>query len=63
MEFKDKILKARVQLHLSQGEFAKLLGVGIASVSRWETGNSKPSKLKEYEFYDFCKKNNIKFED
>ena len=63
MSIHEKVLKARLQLHLTQVEFAKKLGVGVASICRWESGISKPSKLKEYEFEEFCKKNNIKFED
>ena len=61
MEFKDKVYQARMQLGLSQTDFAKMLGVGFATVNRWENGVTKPNKLKEYAFEQFCKKQNIVF--
>lgn len=61
MEFKDKVYEARMQLGLSQTEFAKTLGVGFATINRWENGVTKPNKLKEYTFEQFCKKHNIAF--
>lgn len=61
MEFKDKVYEARMQLGLSQTEFAKALGVGFATINRWENGVTKPNKLKEYAFEQFCKKHNIVF--
>ena len=48
MEFKDKVYQARMQLGLTQTEFAKALGFGFATVNRWENGVTKPNKLKEY---------------
>lgn len=35
----------RQELGLSQQSFAERLGVGIASISRWERGISKPGRL------------------
>ena len=61
MEFKDKVYQARMQLGLTQIEFAKVLGIGFATVNRWENGVTKPNKLKEYAFGQFCVKNNIQF--
>lgn len=37
----------RDRLKLSQADFAKLLGVDVRSVSRWETGNSVPTGAAE----------------
>jgi transcriptional regulator with XRE-family HTH domain len=37
----------RQRLNLSQADFAKLLGVDVRSVSRWETGNSIPTGAAE----------------
>jgi DNA-binding transcriptional regulator YiaG len=42
---KDEIKKLRQSLGLSQQTFATQLGIGIATVSRWELGLFKPSKL------------------
>lgn len=39
------IKKLRAQLGLTQVEFAARLGVDPITVSRWERGLSKPSKL------------------
>ena len=39
-----KIRKCRIQLQLSQSEFAQLLGTNQVTVSRWESGTSTPSK-------------------
>ena len=59
MEFKEKVYSARMKLGMTQKQFANKLGVGIASINRWENGASKPNKLKEYAFYEFCKENGI----
>ena len=61
MEFKDKVYQARMQLGLTQMEFAKVLGLGFATVNRWENGVTQPNKLKEYAFEQFCIKNNVQF--
>ena len=41
--FGNKILEFRTQLHLSQTELAKLVGVTNKAVSKWETGKAKPT--------------------
>ena len=63
MEFKDKVYQARMQLGLTQTEFAKTLGFGFATVNRWENGVTKPNKLKEYAFEQFCKNKGICFKE
>lgn len=63
MEFKDKVYQARMKLGLSQEAFAKELNVGIASINRWENGATKPNKLKEYAFAEYCKAKGITFEE
>ena len=63
MEFKDKVYQVRMQLGLTQTEFAKALGFGFATVNRWENGVTKPNKLKEYAFEQFCKKNDVFFQE
>jgi DNA-binding transcriptional regulator YiaG len=63
MEFKDKVYQARMQLGLTQTEFAKALGFGFATVNRWENGVTKPNKLKEYAFEQFCKSKGIRFQE
>ena len=35
----------RIKLGLSQQAFSNRLGVGVATVSRWETGKTRPSPM------------------
>lgn len=39
------IPELRAAMNVSQEDFAKILGVSAVSVSRWENGHSKPTKL------------------
>ena len=39
------IKKVREQLGLTAEELAQRLGVSVTTISRWETGRHKPSKL------------------
>ena len=59
MEFKEKVYRARMQLGLTQTELAQQLGLGYATINRWENGVTKPTKLKEYAFVQFCSKNDV----
>lgn len=43
MDYKVMIKKLRKKMFLTQSEFAKELGVSIASVARWETGENEPT--------------------
>ena len=38
MEFKEKVYRARMQLGLTQIELARQLGIGYATINRWENG-------------------------
>ena len=42
MEFKEKVYQARIQLGLTQTELAQRLGLGYATINRWENGVTKP---------------------
>lgn len=52
------IPELRAAMNVSQEDFAKLLGVAAVTVSRWENGHVKPTKLikiklaKLFERYD-----------
>lgn len=50
------IKEIRRQLALSQEDLARELGVSYATVSRWENGQSNPSKLARVQFDAFCTK-------
>lgn len=63
MEFNRKVYLARMQLGLTQIEFAKKLSSGYATINRWENGTTQPTKLKQYAFEQFCKNNNIYFSE
>lgn len=43
MDYKVMIKKLRNKMFLTQSEFAKELGVSIASVARWEAGENEPT--------------------
>ena len=43
MDYKVMIKKLRNKMLLTQSECAKELGVSIASVARWETGENEPT--------------------
>ena len=43
MDYKVMVKKLRNKMFLTQSEFAKELGVSIASVARWETGENDPT--------------------
>ena len=57
MDYKVMVKKLRNKMFLTQSEFAKELGVSIASVARWETGENDPTmkvkrKLNDISNYD-----------
>ena len=61
MRFKDKVLKVRETLFISQKTLADSLGVSFATVNRWEQGHTEPNLITKAKFERFCLKNNIKF--
>ena len=63
MTFAQKIKTARKQVFMSQAKFAKELGVSFATISRWERGLCEPSYEGQKAFHDFCKNNDINFEN
>lgn len=63
MDFSEQVKKARMQLVVSQAEFAELMGVTFATVNRWENRRSKPTYRVLRKFYEICKKNKIEIGD
>lgn len=63
MEIFVQIKNARLKLHMSQAEFAQLLGVSYITVNRWENGRTTPNYRALRKFDQICKENNILLED
>ena len=61
MTFAENIKQTRQRLFFSQEVFAKELNVNITTVSRWETGNSKPNMSTMRQIKEFCIKHNADY--
>ena len=59
MDYKTIIKKLRNKMLLTQSEFAKELGVSIASVARWETGENEPTRKVKTKLAPLFEKYNI----
>ncbi len=57
------ILRLRAKLNLSQEGLAKLMGVSLASVSRWERGENEPTAIAKVKLEDLLKINDIEVEE
>lgn len=55
----EEIKKLRLNLMLSQTDFAKLLGVTFESVNRYENGRSRPTFRVQRKLSDLNKKSEI----
>lgn len=53
------IKRIRTEAFLTQGEFAKEMGVHLETVRAWEHGRFNPSLKAQKKIVDFCKKNGI----
>ena len=61
MNFADQVKYVRIKLHLSQVDFAKLMGVNFTTVNRWENGKTEPSYTALRNFEIICKEHQITF--
>ena len=59
MTFAEIIKQTRQRLFFSQEALANELNINLTTVSRWETGKSKPNLSTMREIKAFCIKNNI----
>lgn len=63
MDIKDQLVFVRAKLDLTQQVLAQKLNVSFSTLNRWETGKTTPTKKAQFVFREFCKKNNIVFEE
>ena len=62
MTFAETIKRTRQRLFFSQEAFAKELSVNLTTVSRWETGRSKPNISTMRQIKEFCEMHNVDYE-
>lgn len=63
MDYKVIVKKLRNKMFLTQSEFAKELGVSIASVARWETGENDPTMKVKRKLNDLFIKYSVEMEE
>lgn len=63
MKFQDKVIYVRAKLNISQTKLAQLLHVSLTTISRWENGKVTPTKKDLLIFSEFCKEQNIFFNE
>ena len=61
-KFSEQIKSIRVATLMSQQELADALGVSISSLSRWESGKSKPTYKALKAIDAFCREKKIDFD-
>lgn len=59
MNYQKKIKRIRQFLNLTQEALAHELGVSFATINRWETGKSMPSKLAARAIDEYYRKHHI----
>ena len=63
INYSKAILLLRSKLDLSQEEFGKLIGASLISVSRWERGEFKPTKIVKVRIDELILKYQIKVQE
>lgn len=63
MKFQDKVIYVRAKLNISQTKLAQLLHVSLTTISRWENGKVTSTKKDLLIFSEFCKEQNIFFNE
>lgn len=61
MSFGTEIKSLRLQLLLSQEDFAKELGVSYSTINRWEREHTKPNYHAMKRIDEYCQRHNIEF--
>ena len=53
MEFKERLVKLRKELNLTQEDFAQKIGYTRTAISAWEIGRNEPSNADTVKIADF----------
>jgi DNA-binding transcriptional regulator YiaG len=61
MDFADRVRFVRDKLGISQEELARSLNVSYATINRWENSKTKPIRMAQAAFNDFCVKHKVVF--
>ena len=63
MNFSELVKAAREKSGMSQEDLARALNVSFATINRWENGKTRPNKLTQTVFFDYCKKHGMDIEN
>lgn len=63
INFAEKIKEYRERKLLTQVELAKILGVGMVSISRWESGKHEPTMAMKRKLKNLFVESGMKIED
>ena len=63
IDWPKMILRLRAKLNYSQEELGKMLGVSLASVSRWERGEHEPTAIVKIKLEDLFNKYEINYRE
>ena len=59
-DFGLEVVRYRSRHKLSQSDLAEILDVSYMTISRWEIGKSKPSKVVAERFYELVRMEGVK---
>ena len=62
MNFPEIVKIVREKSGMSQEDLAHALNVSFATINRWENGKTRPNKLTQTVFFDYCKKHGMDIE-
>lgn len=63
MNFYEIVRLIREKTGMSQEDLARALNVSFATINRWENGKTRPNKLTQSVFFDFCKLHGVNIDN
>ena len=63
MKFPEIVKIVREKSGMSQEDLARVINVSFATINRWENGKTRPNKLTQAVFFDFCQKQGLDIEN